>query len=510
MTTATTTRQTFQRPLETQPGEHAIRNPADADARAHVVDAIGPAAFDRYFQGQALFAWEQRTLRITVRSGFLAQMLERRFGPQLRAARGPSAEPAPVDFIVDRDALEAVAPRTPTPPGTAAVRPPAPAPARPARRAAESLRYRLETFVVGEANKLAHAGALRVAEGDQRLTTLFIQGGCGLGKTHLLQGIAHRYQQLHAGSHVRYTTAEAFTNEFIAAIRAGKVEAFRRQCRRLDLLCIDDVHFLGGKDATQNELMHTFDAIGLEGARVVLASDEHPRDIKRLSQRLISRFVQGAVVKIEPPDADLRRRLVTHLASARGLALDEPAANLLAERSSRSMGSLGGFGGSVREIEGLLVQVEAVHRLLPELAPPHGGVGLALVRKALGLHDAEPGAETLRPRRPIPVSTIVAETCRALGVDVSDFLGRGRHKRVVFARSLVAHLSRRLTTQSYPEIARAMGRPNHSTVITAERRVVGQMKGAQPVEPELAPAYAGMTIREIADAVATAAVKAVS
>lgn len=480
---------------------HAPARPGAPSARDHVVSILGLPAVERYFDGQAALSLSDDGLRVAVRSGFLSQLLERRFGPALRAAAGPRGAPSSVTFAVDAGAPS---------PAPAPLQAPAAAP-RPSRHAhaPDAARFRLDGFVVGSANKLAHAAALRVADGDENLTTLFIHGGCGLGKTHLLRGVAYGYSVRRPDAHVRYTTAEAFTNEYIAAVRAGRIEPFRRQCRRLELLCLDDVHFLGGKEATQNELLHTFDAIGMEGARVVLASDEHPRDIRRLNQKLVSRFVQGAVVRVDPPDPELRPRLVRFLADRRGLALDAAAAALLAERSARSLGSLGGFGGSVREIEGLLVQVEAVYRLLPDLAGPAGGIGLPLVRRALGLHEAEPGVVPARPRRPVPIATIVSETCRALGVDVSEFLGRGRHKRVVLARSLVAHLSRRLTTQSYPEIARAMGRPNHSTVITAERRIVEQMKDATPLAPDLAPAYAGLTVRELADVVAAATVKAV-
>jgi chromosomal replication initiator protein len=248
--------------------------------------------------------------------------------------------------------------------------------------------------------------------------------------------------------------------------------------------------------------MNTLDAAGLDGARIIVASDEHPKEITKLSDRLVSRFMAGAVVKIEPPDAELRGRLIRHLAQKRGLPLDDEAATLLAERSSRSAGAMSGFGGSVREMEGLLNQVDAVHRLLPEYGLGSGTISVPLVRKALGIdQQQETPVPTMRVRRPMNAEAIVAEVCRELAVDLNDFMGKGRHKRVVLARSLVASLSRRLTTMSFPEIARSMGRSNHSTIITAQKRIDRQITDdvGRPLSAELAAGHAGRTLRELND-----------
>jgi len=454
-----------------------VRADQGDEAASRVERIIGAEAFARYFRGQSRIESSEQGVRVVAIAAYLASMFERRFGDVLRAELGQ------VEFTHDRPAFAPATSEPQTPRHRAA-------PTRRAIAVVEDSRRRLETFVVGASNRLAHAAALRLADGDAGITSLFIHGGCGLGKTHLLLGIVAHVRARRPGARVRYTTAEAFTNEYVDAVRAGKVPAFRRTCRRLDLLCIDDVHFLGGKEGTQTELLHTFDAIGLEGSRVVLASDEHPHEIRSMSQHLVSRFVSGAVVKIEPPDAELRTRLVAHLAQARGLNLDDASIVLVADHAGRPEAR----GGSAREIDGLLVQIEAMRRLTPE--QPHATPGL--VRRALGVADTAPA----KPRRPIPPATIIEEACTALGVDQTELMGRGRHRRIVLARSLIVHLCRRLTTRSYPEIARAMGRPNHSTVITAQQRLDRQMSEGGVVALDDAPAYVGRSLRELADLLA--------
>jgi chromosomal replication initiator protein len=186
-----------------------------------------------------------------------------------------------------------------------------PASAAPWRAAPRpTLQHRLDDFVVGLSNRLAYAGATRMADEDGPCAPLFVHGPSGVGKTHLLQGLAARFTERRPGAVVRYISAEAFTNEFITAVRAGKIDAFRKLYRKVDLLCIDDVHFFSNKDATQSELLFTLDAVGLEGSRLALASDEHPREIQKLSERLLSRFLAGAVVRVDTPDPALREKLV--------------------------------------------------------------------------------------------------------------------------------------------------------------------------------------------------------
>lgn len=553
------------------PAGTAVSKPAVVTSDARVADAIrevvGAELYERFFKGQTRLVVTADGLTVVAPTSVLSQLIERRFlEPLKRVAallHGTSATAGSMQvmFRADRAAFPGVggglggvvgAPWIAG--GGAGVESRTVGPISDrvvssgrvagqgqgagqvfgrARSSVVSSRFRFSNFIVGRSNRLAYSAAMRVADEDGPIAPLFVHGTCGLGKTHLLQSVCARFLERKPGALVRYVNAESFTNEYIQAVKTGKVEPFRSLYRKVDLLCVDDIHFVGGKEGTQQEILYTFDAIGLEGARVVLSSDEHPREIHKLSERLMSRFMAGAVVKIEVPDPELRERLVRHLAERRGLPADEAAIKLIAERSGRTVGigggSMGGFGGagggSVREIEGLLNQIEAVHKLLPEFSQADGRIGVVLVRRALGLENAGEGSAGIRGaaignnsagmsgsrvRRPLSADAIIGEACKALAVEMADFLGSGRHKRVVLARSMSAYLCRRLTTMSFPEIARAMGRNNHSTIITAERRMAKQLE-ADPVplgqmDMDLGPAEdaRGLTLRELADRVAAA------
>jgi chromosomal replication initiator protein len=515
--------------------------------RGRLSAQVGSATVERYFDRRTAVRVEGRDVRVTAPSRFAADLLSRRLGEPLRRVIAEELPGADVRIAFDESSPEAPPARASAPEAPAA----RPAPAR--RSGPTVSRYRLEDFVVGAANRLAYSAAVELVQDPQRAkaySPLVIHGECGLGKTHLLHGAAARFRQLHPDQQARYVTAEAFTNDFIAAVRVNKVDVFRRTYKQVRLLAIDDLHFLAGKDATQSELLHIFDELDLSGAVVMLASDEHPGRIDKLNRALQSRFVSGAVVALEAPDPELRARLVRKLSETRGLRLEEAAVALLADRSARAIGSLGGFGGSVREIEGLLTQVEAVYRLLPEFSGigGPGTIGAALVRRALGL-DA-PGASMLPPsaadvalsnfesasgatrtgrflapgavrasvlspgalraRQPIPAEVIAQTVCRMLGVTIPELMGRTRHRRVVLARGVSVILCRRLTTLSYPEIARALGRPNHSTVITAHQRLEGSMKQGSLVQelcPEVmqdrgAAQFASLTASELCERLA--------
>ncbi|MCC6678052.1 MAG: ATP-binding protein [Phycisphaerales bacterium] len=499
-------------------------------------DDLGPGRVERLFDHAAGISVENGRVDVTVHTGFSAEWLDRKFGTALR--RAAEAELAPSDpsavtlhfQVAPEQPRESgrETPANPARPGRHELEPgpdaPRPSslyagprePRGPEPRAGEpgarrlphrpAMRYRFDDFVVGATNRLAYSAALQVAEADDAASPapLFIHGGCGLGKTHLLQALAGRFAERRPGSGVRYLTAETFTNEYITAVRNNQIDAFRKTYRGLDLLCLDDVHFLSSKEKTQNELLHTFDAINLGHARVVLASDGHPRDIQRLSEGLISRFMSGIVVRLDPPDAELRQRIVLQLARRRGLVLEPAAAKLLADHGSRP----GEAGVSVRELEGLLLRVDAVQRLLPEFSATAGQVGILAVRRALGL-DSTAGADA-RARRPIQIAAIISEVCASLHVDPSDLGGRGRHKRVVMARSLITYLARKLTTLSFPEIARALSRPNHSTVITAYQRITGRLEtqGQQDLAPELGVEFTGIGLAELAGRLHTALARA--
>jgi chromosomal replication initiator protein len=346
------------------------------------------------------------------------------------------------------------------------------APQRSARP--EHLR-RLEDFVVGESNRLAFAATAQFGDGASEGTPiLFLHGECGVGKTHLIQGLCRRRAEKAPRQVIKYVTAEQFTNEYIAAVRDGSLDQFRKRLRKVDLLAIDDIHFFANKTATQAEFLHTIDAIDLSGASLALVSDEHPRHIRRFSQSLISRFLSGMVVKVERPDRGTRVELVRRLARARGLDLTNAGEESVASRCT----------GSIREIEGAITRLGA----MVELDGLRGQLGPGTVDRLLG----EDQMRTMGAA-PIRLGAIVEAVCDRLRVSREDLVGSGRHARTVVARGVVAHLARELTTHSYPEIARALGRDTHSAVHTAAKRL------RTMIDSDAHIAQGGEAIRELVD-----------
>jgi chromosomal replication initiator protein len=454
---------------------------------------VGSGEVERYFPRLANLLFKPGKVEVRARTGFVAQQMRTKLLSALNeVAKAEFGAGIVVEFVSEGSPVALAPDRIAgsMPPGTPALRTraaagPSPAPAG---------RYRLEDFIVGESNKLAFTAAERLADVDcpRGFNLLFLHGSCGVGKTHLVQGIAARYRDRHPGATVRCVTGEVFTNAFITALKSGKIEAFRREYRDVDLLCIDDVHFLQSKDATQEEMLHTFNAIDLTGARVVLASDEHPRNVRKLSDALVSRFLSGMVVKVDLPEPALRERIVRTLAERRGMRIEPSAASLIASRC----GGLGTQSPSVRDIEGALTRIDGMRGLLPELSTGPE-IGLALVRKALGLSSDQ--AAGSRARRPIRIQEICDCVCRTLGVQLDEVLGRSKHARVVLARTLCAYLARQMTTMSFPEIARALGRSNHSTVVTASQRFERQLGADQAVALGMDPGpdLSGLSLRAL-------------
>lgn len=266
------------------------------------------------------------------------------------------------------------------------------------------------------------------------------------------------------GARVLYTTAESFTNAYITAVRNNRLDAFRRQLRRLDLLAMDDVEFFANKDKTQQEFLHCFDHIELAGARVVMASDSHPKLIKRFSEALVSRCVQGLVVQVQPPDVETRRALVHRLARRRGLVLDAGLDERLVAHAGRS----------VRELEGTLAQLHALASLDHPQGPTRR-VHRGLVDKLIA------GQRQLRASRPVRFDDIQATVCAHFNVAALQIAGSSRHRMVVLARAILIHLTRQMTTLSFPEIAAALGKSSHSTVVTAGQRMARQLEANEPL-----------------------------
>jgi len=318
----------------------------------------------------------------------------------------------------------------------------------------KTLKHSLDSFVVGPKNELAfNAAKAVIGEEKSPFNPLFYHGGYGVGKTHLLQGICNAVAKARPGSRWLYLSAEDFTNQYVLALKTRKLEGFRQRLRQLDVLAIDDIHFLANKNAMQEEFLHTFNSIDLAGKQVVLASDAHPKMIGQLSEQLVNRFVSGMVVKIEPPDYETRCRICRR--RAQEIKIDFPAnvVELLAEKVT----------ASVRELEGALLKLVAFASL------SHEKVTLAMAREVLADHLS-------RSDPIVHLSDIESAVVAYFGISGSDLHSPRKDHTISTARSFCMHLARRCTRLSFPEIGRMMGGKNHATVILANRKVEDLLK----------------------------------
>jgi chromosomal replication initiator protein len=311
------------------------------------------------------------------------------------------------------------------------------------------LRHDLDSFVVGPGNQLAYNSAGYVAQfpGGQ-YNPLFIHGDCGLGKTHLLQGLCKKFIENHPARRWMYLTGEDFTNEFLIALRGNKMDNFRRKVRELDLLVIDDVHFLGGKKATQEEFLHTFNAIEAMGRQVVMASDSHPKMIEEFGESLINRFLSGMVVRIDPPNYATRCEMLRAMSNRAKLGLSEEVIAWIARRVTQN----------VRELEGAITRIDAQVRLTGR------SPDVTMAQDALGDLDRQHGA-------PVRPENVLLSVCEYFGLEQKDLMSGRRQRTISLARSVAMYLVRKTAKLSFPEIGTRMGKRNHSTVISACRRI---------------------------------------
>jgi chromosomal replication initiator protein len=341
-------------------------------------------------------------------------------------------------------------------------------PAAPADRAPTGLhpRYRFEQFIIGEGNRLAHAAALAVAElPGQAYNPLFLYAPPGLGKTHLLHAIGNYVLAFGGGATVRYTTAEEFTNHFIAALGSRSLDAFKHAYRDADVLLIDDVQFLASKARTEEEFFHTFNALYESGRQLVLTCDRLPRALVAIEQRLRERFEAGLVADIKPPDHSTRVAILRKRAVLDGVALADPSVlDLIAERVT----------DNIRSLEGALIRVVAFHSLTQR------PIDRRLTTEVL---DAMyPG----RRSGPPSIGHVQAIVAGHFKLSVDQLTSPSRASRVSWPRQVAIHLARDLTGASLPAIGKAFGGRNHATVIHACKRVSERLKTDQQVVDEIA------------------------
>jgi chromosomal replication initiator protein len=316
-------------------------------------------------------------------------------------------------------------------------------------------KYTFDTFVIGQSNRFAHAAALAAAEtpGTQ-YNPLFIYGGVGLGKTHLLQAIGNYALRNHPGKKVRYLTLETFTNDFINSLRDDSIEGFKNRYRTVDLLLIDDIQFLHKKEQTQEEFFHTFNTLYEAQKQIVITSDRPPKALATIEDRLVSRFEQGLVTDIQPPDLETRVAILQKKVRADGVVLaEDDVLMLIASRVPTN----------IRELEGCLTRVVAFSSFTKR------PIDVDLAREVLKDIPETPSTR-------VTIDLILSAVAETTGISVTEMTGDKRSRPVVESRHLVMYLARELTDASLPKIGERMGNRDHTTVLHAVDKIAKLMR----------------------------------
>ncbi|MEH7251058.1 chromosomal replication initiator protein DnaA [Neobacillus niacini] len=311
-------------------------------------------------------------------------------------------------------------------------------------------KYLFDTFVIGSGNRFAHAASLAVAEAPAKAyNPLFIYGGVGLGKTHLMHAIGHYVLEHKPNAKVVYLSSEKFTNEFINSIRDNKAVEFRNKYRNVDVLLIDDIQFLAGKESTQEEFFHTFNTLHEESKQIVISSDRPPREIPTLEDRLRSRFEWGLITDITPPDLETRIAILRKKARAEGLDIPNEVMLYIANQ----------IDTNIRELEGALIRVVAYSSLINK------DINADLASEAL--KDIIPSSKP----KVITIHEIQRTVGEHFSVKLEDFKAKKRTKSVAYPRQIAMYLSRELTDYSLPKIGEEFGGRDHTTVIHAHEKI---------------------------------------
>ena len=406
--------------------------------------ALNDTTFGTWFGDVSARELTDRAFVLSVPNDFTRDWIEGHFLDLIGAAvRDATGEEKEIRLFVERE----IEPSGPT----------EDAPAQTTRRAFEmSQKYTFDSFVIGSSNRFAHAAALAVAEAPaQAYNPLFIYGGTGLGKTHLLQAIG-QYVGAHSRSlSVRYITSETFMNDFINSLRDKRIEGFKQRYRTYDLLLIDDIQFLEHKERIQEEFFHTFNSLYEAGRQIVISSDRPPREISTLEERLRSRFEWGLITDIQPPDLETRIAILRKKVKTDRIHVPDPKVlEFIAGRIS----------SNIRELEGALTRVVAFSSL----------TGRPMTEDLAQdvLKDVFPQGEVQQ----VTIERIQELVSDRFGVTLDELCGEKRSQNIVFPRQVAMYLSRELTDASLPKIGRQFGGRDHTTVIHATTKIAGKIR----------------------------------
>ena len=420
---------------------------------ARIAEVVGAQKFNVWFKNNTRFCIAGDYVHINTPNHFVGDWIERHFGEVIaEAAKEVTGREFSVSFATDPELARGLAPKQPDRQVDYVASQPerlARMPRRTDDGPGPRLKGQLDDFVVGPSNRLAFAAAQHVVDQPgNHYNPLFIHGGCGLGKKHLLQAVCNGLSQKHARLRWRYVSGEEFTNDYICAVKTRETEAFHARYRGVDVLVIDDVHFLANKKATQEEFLHTFKAIDVAGKQIVLASDSHPRLIGHFSESLVSRFLSGMVVRIEAPDQEVRLSVLRRRAQRLQSDVSDAVLMHIAEH----------FRANIRELEGALLKVIAQAQLMGQ------AVTLPLAERAV--------RDLVRQTEPVVfLSDIESTVAIFFGLSPTDLHTSRKSRTIALARGIAMYLARKHTAMSFPEIGRFMGNKNHSTVILACRRI---------------------------------------
>jgi chromosomal replication initiator protein len=441
-----------------------------------VAAQVGELRYNLWFKDNARLEVTESELVIGVPNLFFQEWLGSNFLAALRkATETVLGRRLNVRLVVDGELFRAARSRDATDRAKASPNAQAIADAVPQAGRQGTRGQSLDNFVVGPTNRMAHAAALRVAEEPAaQINPLILYGPLGLGKTHLLRGVAQAARERHRNLSVLYMTAESFTNTFLEEMRCGRLNAFRQRVRGADLLLIDDVQFLASKKATQNELVHTYDTFHAAGKQMVMAADEHPRSIANLNEQLLNRLASGMACPVQPPDFDTRLGILALRCQELGLRLDRKVQEFVASH----------FRTNVRELEG------ALHCLKAHAEFTGTTIDQSAARQALG--------ELMRHNtKTVTLKQVEDAVCEMFQVQASELRSSKRSRAATQPRMLAMYLARKYTPAPYDAIGKHFGGRDHSTVISAERKVQSWIDDSTTLAIGGRPWHVGDAIRAI-------------
>jgi chromosomal replication initiator protein len=426
-----------------------LENIADLwnNALAKIEKKISKPSFETWLKSTTAHSLQGNTLTITAPNEFARDWLEERYSGLISGILYDiTGEELEVKFIVPQNQQEMDFEDFPKP--SIKVKKDHDLPELPSNML--NPKYVFDTFVIGSGNRFAHAASLAVAEAPAKAyNPLFIYGGVGLGKTHLMHAIGHYVLEHNPSARVVYLSSEKFTNEFINSIRDNKAVDFRNKYRKVDVLLIDDIQFLAGKESTQEEFFHTFNTLYDESKQIIISSDRPPKEIPTLEDRLRSRFEWGLMTDITPPDLETRIAILRKKAKADGLDIPNEVMLYIANQ----------IDSNIRELEGALIRVVAYSSLINK------DINADLAAEAL--KDILPGSKP----RIITIHDIQRVVGERYNIKLEDFKAKKRTKSVAFPRQIAMYLSRELTDYSLPKIGEEFGGRDHTTVIHAHEKI---------------------------------------